>query len=383
MDSVSTVSNQIAIFVGSLSTSTGQEGLIKYFSKFGSIPAVNLITDWATGVSKRCAIVFCEDEATCSRILSCKTHKLDGKTIRVTLADQEKKGTKKISTTNLFVGNIADRCTEDEIRNLFKKFGQIESVRFFRNASTKAYTKNAIIQYQDSRSVELAFKSKSEMGTSEESFKISPLKHKKTTPGGASKPDQMEEVSQLMLQMWQNNQQPLNQYLSEYEEQLGMEMSEAESEVPIRRHRKSSSVDLAPSSIRPQMNDHCVAGGNLFASSNSTMQKPYPSLSSSVHLAQMNRRFKKSSAPFSPRAEAEEKQQADTDTVIGSADTNKEEEKRSHNHQMITLIDLFDDEDDNISAAFYGASRRSYRSRCMMLAEKHSTASDEDCRTFE
>lgn len=96
------------------------------------------------------------------------------------------------------MGNIAEACTEEDIRVLFDKFGSIDSVRFFKNASTKQNTKNAIIQYIDSRSVELAFKSKSEMGTTDDSLKISPLKQKKSNCG---RPDQFEDIASIMMQM--------------------------------------------------------------------------------------------------------------------------------------------------------------------------------------
>lgn len=99
-------SNQYTIFVGSLNEKTTQAGVHRYFSKFGHITAANLITDWTTGSSKRCAIVFCASRDTYCSILGCVKHILDGKKIRVAIADQEKKGTKKISTNNLFVGNI-------------------------------------------------------------------------------------------------------------------------------------------------------------------------------------------------------------------------------------------------------------------------------------
>ena len=70
MSSVGEIVENYALFVGSLSSTTTQEGLVSYFSKFGGVQGANLITDWATGASKRCAIVFCIDEATCTKALA-------------------------------------------------------------------------------------------------------------------------------------------------------------------------------------------------------------------------------------------------------------------------------------------------------------------------
>lgn len=171
---------QYTIFVGSLSEKTSQANVFRYFSKFGHVLAANLITDWTTGTSKRCAIVFCSSRDTYCSILGCSKHILDGKKIRVAIADQEKKGTKKISTNNLFVGNIPSNTSESVMRGLFARFGVILGIRFFRNASTKPNTKNTIIEYIDSRAVETAFKNKASLQIEGQSLKISPLKQKKT-----------------------------------------------------------------------------------------------------------------------------------------------------------------------------------------------------------
>lgn len=352
--------DNFALFVGSLSANTAQEQLVKYFSRFGPIQGANLITDWATGASKRCAIVFCEDEETCKNILDHKSHKLDGKIIRVSPADQEKKGTKKISTTNLFVGNIAEKCSEQEIRLLFDKFGQIESVRFFKNASTKPNTKNAIIQYIDSKSVELAFKSKSEMGSTDESLKISPLKQKKAP---MLRDDPMEEMTSMMLQMqmYSHGLEPAPvpsmgihmkglQFGNTAANGSFREINDDDFNFPtaVRRHRKSSSVDVlpAPKASNSQymnteyfsqfdqqpLNSFNMHKQNLIGTLN-TGRKPVPQI-----------RLQPTLPAKSPEAVHQELARA-----------SEEEERFSAKNNFVTLIDLFDD-DDNLSASFYGVS---------------------------
>lgn len=168
----------LALFVGSLSEKTDQAALSKYFGKFGDICSVNLISDWTTGASKCCAIIICKKAATLSKILAAPKHILDGKKIRVTEAEPERKGTKKISTNCLFVGNIPSKTKESEIRKVFQCFGNITELKFFRNASTKVNTKNCIVEYSDSLAVEAAFKSKDSKEIAAHGFRISPLKHK-------------------------------------------------------------------------------------------------------------------------------------------------------------------------------------------------------------
>lgn len=201
--------SNLALFVGSLSEKTDQAALSRYFGKFGDICSVNLISDWTTGASKCCAIVICKKHTTLVKILSMPKHILDGKKIRVTEAEPERKGTKKISTNCLFVGNIPSKTKEAEIRKVFQSFGTITDLKFFRNASTKANTKNCIVEYSDSLAVEAAFKSKDSTDVAVHGFRISPLKHKnpskkeKTKKNPPSKlrvkfPSETEEDEQIM-----------------------------------------------------------------------------------------------------------------------------------------------------------------------------------------
>lgn len=370
-----------ALFVGSLSANTNQEHLVKYFSRFGLIQGANLITDWATGASKRCAIVFCADEKTCMNVLQQKCHRLDGKVIRVSLADQEKKGTKKISTTNLFVGNIAEKCSEHEIRLLFDKFGQIDSVRFFKNASTKANTKNAIIQYVDSKSVELAFKSKSEMGSTDESLKISPLKQKKAP---SLKDDPMEEMTSMMMQLYSQSIDPpvppmgLPMKGLQFGNPAAItSVAELDDEFPqvVRRHRKSSSVDVLPmpKPTSPQGFTSNMFPGYGQSSSFAAISMPKQPYTASLATGKPVSPLIKLVAPAPPPQPAREERKP-------HSHISDHEEDRSIKNNFVTLIDLFDD-DDNLSASFYGVSpmRRSRNLGSTTMSRKANPDSGSEC----
>jgi len=118
-----------AIFVGGLLDSTKTDSIENYFSKFGPIEEVNLIIDWVTGKSKRCAIVICEDTGTFQKILKNKKHNLDGRTIRVDEADQSKKGTKIVKTTKIFLGQVPTEIVESDLEDFFSKYGEIKHIK--------------------------------------------------------------------------------------------------------------------------------------------------------------------------------------------------------------------------------------------------------------
>lgn len=62
------------------------------------------------------------------------------------------------------------------MKSLFSQFGTILSLRFFKNCSTKANTKNCILDFSSSKSVEQAFKNRANLSIKSNSLKISPLK---------------------------------------------------------------------------------------------------------------------------------------------------------------------------------------------------------------
>ena len=87
-----------SLFVGSLKPSTTEKVLSNYFSNFGQIDDVKIITDRISLRSKWCALVFCSDLETLMSIVDQDIHVIDGKIVRVDFANQEKKGTKIINT---------------------------------------------------------------------------------------------------------------------------------------------------------------------------------------------------------------------------------------------------------------------------------------------
>lgn len=108
-------SDEFTLFVGGLTPATNKVTLEQYFSKYGSIRDINLITDWVTSQSKCCAIIFCEDTETVNAILKVKSHTIDKKKVRVNTADVNKKGTKIIKTSKIFLGQVHPSLTRDDL----------------------------------------------------------------------------------------------------------------------------------------------------------------------------------------------------------------------------------------------------------------------------
>lgn len=135
-----------ALFIGGLLESTASQALTNYFSQFGEIKGVNLIIDWVTGKSKRCAIVSCQDSSTINNIISSKPHYLEGKLVRVDIADKNRKGTKIVRTTKIFLGHIPQNVEQIDLLQFFMRYGEIKHLKIIRSAESSS---NGYLEFYD------------------------------------------------------------------------------------------------------------------------------------------------------------------------------------------------------------------------------------------
>merc|ERR1712128_386113 len=69
------------IFVGGISWDTTEEGLNEYFSTYGQLESVKLITDRETGRSKGFAFVVFYEQSDLESVLAQGTHEIDGRSV--------------------------------------------------------------------------------------------------------------------------------------------------------------------------------------------------------------------------------------------------------------------------------------------------------------
>ncbi len=81
---------QDKVYVGGLSYNTTEEGLKEAFSQFGSIKEAHLIIDRDTGRSKGFAFITFDTQAAAEASLSMNGKSLDGRTIKVNMAQDKK-----------------------------------------------------------------------------------------------------------------------------------------------------------------------------------------------------------------------------------------------------------------------------------------------------
>ncbi|RHZ69545.1 hypothetical protein Glove_283g86 [Diversispora epigaea] len=136
-------SSNCTVFVGNLSYDIDEDRLAQELDEAGEIADVRIIYDKDTGRSKGFGYVEFSNSESAQKALSFSGKDVDGRTIKVDLADQKPKNgggnannnkngfQKELSepSNTLFIGNLSFTADEDTIRNTFEKYGQINSVR--------------------------------------------------------------------------------------------------------------------------------------------------------------------------------------------------------------------------------------------------------------
>jgi len=119
--------------------------------------------------------VFFKNNKGVESALAAKSIYFDGKRLTVSRSDPTLKGTKKITTNNLFVGNIPfEYYFSVTLGGFFSDYGVIYSIKPFRNNSTQEGKFNVIITYSDPNSVKAAFEDSSNQFVRDNRIIVSP-----------------------------------------------------------------------------------------------------------------------------------------------------------------------------------------------------------------
>ncbi|KAK1345785.1 hypothetical protein QTO34_008249, partial [Cnephaeus nilssonii] len=134
-----------------------QERLTEYLSRFGEVVDCTIKTDPVTGRSRGFGFVLFKDAASVDKVLELKEHKLDGKLIdpKRAKALKGKEPPKKV-----FVGGLSPDTSEEQIKEYFGAFGEIENIELPMDTKTNERRGFCFITYTDEEPVKKLLESR-------------------------------------------------------------------------------------------------------------------------------------------------------------------------------------------------------------------------------
>jgi len=144
---------QRKLFIGGLNFDTTNEDFRHYFSKFGDVTDSIIMTDKATGKSRGFGFIVYSHISMVDEVMDKRPHTLDGRTISpkraVSKEETEKNNGALSQVKKIFVGGIKEDTEEEHIREVFRKFGEIESIEVLVDRDTQKKRGFAFVTFLD------------------------------------------------------------------------------------------------------------------------------------------------------------------------------------------------------------------------------------------
>lgn len=138
------------LFIGGLSYETNEEGLRTYFEQWGEVVDCVVMKNPTTNRSRGFGFITYQsaeqlDDAQTNRPHTIDSKKLDTKRAMPRDGSEETQA----SVKKMFVGGLEETTSEDEIRDIFSKFGTVEKIDMIKDKNTGKQKRFCFVTFDD------------------------------------------------------------------------------------------------------------------------------------------------------------------------------------------------------------------------------------------
>ncbi|VDN02257.1 unnamed protein product [Thelazia callipaeda] len=154
------------MFIGGLTSSTTDETLKEFYSKWGTLVDCVVMRDPATKRSRGFGFVSFSKQSEVDAAMANRPHIIDGKTVdpkRAVPREQSQRSEANISSKRLYVSGVREEHTEDMFKEHFGKYGNILKCEIIADKNTGKPRGFAFITFDDYDAVDKCVLIKSHM----------------------------------------------------------------------------------------------------------------------------------------------------------------------------------------------------------------------------
>lgn len=143
------------IFIGGLSWETTTEKLVDHFKKYGEIIDSVIMKDRGTGHPRGFGFVTYSDPSAIDAVLK-DAHTLDGRTVEIkrSIPRENMDLIKGPKTKKLFVGGLPSSVADEELKNYFKKYGNVVESQIMQDRNTGRSRGFGFVTFDSEQTVE-------------------------------------------------------------------------------------------------------------------------------------------------------------------------------------------------------------------------------------
>lgn len=143
------------IFIGGLSWETTTEKLVEHFEKYGEITDSVIMKDRGTGHPRGFGFVTYSDPSVVDAVIK-DTHTLDGRTVEIkrSIPRESMDLIKGPKTKKLFVGGLPPSVADEELKNYFKKYGNVVESQIMQDHNTGRSRGFGFVTFDSEQTVE-------------------------------------------------------------------------------------------------------------------------------------------------------------------------------------------------------------------------------------